>query len=772
MRMKTIRYFALLVASACAIVSMAVPMFGAAAREAGDSVQFNALDYRLQPVAGNERFKERKFGDRLFLTAEGGVLWNGAHNSTVAIGEPGAMGGLSIGDWFTPVHGMRIGINTGSQPSQYGGHPYFIGGTVDYLMNLSSLVRKDNPDRKFEVIGALGLGYQALKYKGTWKQAFGVNMGLQLRYNATPSTFIYVEPRLGVYTDGLDGVSTWKRYDWRASVMLGLGYRMPWGRTRREGVAEFKNQTFADNIIYGISGSMSGIVNKGLFTDLKNRVGFEGTMFIGKWITATSGIRLSGTIGKMGRTDIRRPMLAMIDLDYMWNLNSAFAGYRPGRHFETNISLGGVVAAPGDSDGHTYLGFGAGIQWMWNMTPTLGLYIEPRVRVFNKNFSDYYHTDAGSNIDMLASVSLGLRYQVDASGYRSRQNAGSAYSGYDAARRDYEDSRKFFITVAGGPFSNVTSFDSNSAAFFIGLGKWFTPASAWRLTADYQYHMSGVKYMTLGLGADYMLSLSSLSCGFDPDRIFDVTAIAGLYGGVAQYSRGRNEFAYGLKAGLQGRFRLSRSIDLFIEPQLLSMHLGGYSSRTLTPEFRIMAGLTYKLGGNRRRGQDGAPSAMTRRNFISVEGGPSMFSESLVNGPRKLSGAVDAMIGRWMTPSSGLQLGVSYDFINAQLGERANIGTLHADYLLSFTSLFEYDPERSFDVIGLIGGGFAWSDYRSRKGWSAEGGLKFNWAATSDIDIYLKPIMTVWDKRLFDSASNGHPFIGVGRVMVGMSWRF
>lgn len=163
---------------------------------------------------------------------------------------------------------------------------------------------------------------------------------------------------------------------------------------------------------------------------------------------------------------------------------------------------------------------------------------------------------------------------------------------------------------------------------------------------------------------------------------------------------------------------------------------------------------------------------MTRRNFISVEGGPSMFSESLVNGPRKLSGAVDAMIGRWMTPSSGLQLGVSYDFINAQLGERANIGTLHADYLLSFTSLFEYDPERSFDVIGLIGGGFAWSDYRSRKGWSAEGGLKFNWTATSDIDIYLKPIMTVWDKRLFDSASNGHPFIGVGRVMVGMSWRF
>ena len=122
MRMKTIRYFALRVASACAIASMAVPMFVAAAREAGDSVQFNALDYRLQPVAGNERFKERKFGDRLFLTAEGGVLWNGAHNSTVAIGEPGAMGGLSIGDWFTPVHGMRIGINTGSQPSQYGGH--------------------------------------------------------------------------------------------------------------------------------------------------------------------------------------------------------------------------------------------------------------------------------------------------------------------------------------------------------------------------------------------------------------------------------------------------------------------------------------------------------------------------------------------------------------------------------------------------------------------------------------------------------------------------
>ena len=35
-------------------------------------------------------------------------------------------------------------------------------------------------------------------------------------------------------------------------------------------------------------------------------------------------------------------------------------------------------------------------------------------------------------------------------------------------------------------------------------------------------------------------------------------------------SQKKNEFVYGVRAGVQGRFNVSSGIDLFIEPQLLA----------------------------------------------------------------------------------------------------------------------------------------------------------------------------------------------------------
>lgn len=86
----------------------------------------------------------------------------------------------------------------------------------------------------FELIGVAGGEYQLLYRTGNWSHAGGFRLGMQTRFNFSPLTFFYLEPRIGIYSDGIDGIKTWMRYDWEASLMAGLGYRLLSDPVRRK----------------------------------------------------------------------------------------------------------------------------------------------------------------------------------------------------------------------------------------------------------------------------------------------------------------------------------------------------------------------------------------------------------------------------------------------------------------------------------------------------------------------------------------------------------
>lgn len=73
-------------------------------------------------------------------------------------------------------------------------------------MNITSLLHKDNPVRMFELIGVAGGEYQLLYRTGNWSHAGGFRLGMQTRFNFSPLTFFYLEPRIGIYSDGIDGI--------------------------------------------------------------------------------------------------------------------------------------------------------------------------------------------------------------------------------------------------------------------------------------------------------------------------------------------------------------------------------------------------------------------------------------------------------------------------------------------------------------------------------------------------------------------------------------
>ena len=127
---------------------------------------FNALDHTLQKLLKIEKFEEKKFGDHLFVIPEVGITLMQKPNSMLSPAGVGARGGLLIGDWITPVHGVRIGLN-GGQHNGVSINTNFVGLSADYLMNMSALLRGDNPNRLFEVLGIAGLEYQLIYNTGT-----------------------------------------------------------------------------------------------------------------------------------------------------------------------------------------------------------------------------------------------------------------------------------------------------------------------------------------------------------------------------------------------------------------------------------------------------------------------------------------------------------------------------------------------------------------------------------------------------------------------------
>lgn len=721
---------------------------------------YNALDYRLQKVAPNENFSNKRFGDHLFITVEGAPTFTHRSEGQL-IGRPdlGARGGFSIGDWFTPVHGMKLGINAGAR-KEHGVRKHAFGGvSLDYLMNISALAHKYDPDRMFELIGVAGIEYQR-RFKGpSHGNAFGGHLGLQARFNITRSTFLYIEPRLGLYSDGVNSKSSWQRYDWEGAVMFGLGYRIAPGIKRF--TSRLDNQSSYDNTFYGISAGVNSTIQSGM-TNFKDLIGPVGSLYIGKWASTISGWRLSGTVGSFGKRNNGHPKYAAAEIDYLFNINSAVNGFNPESRFNTNVFIGPVAAVTSRNSSKIRLGAAVGLQGVIDLTRNLQLVIEPKAMLFNRHF-----INNSQRVNVLGSLNIGFQYRL------GRFSDDLVKYDFTGSLEDFMASNKMFMTFSAGLLSHKSTWGKNATGS-IGFGKWFSPLSAWRLTLNGDYFNSKPRYGAATVHADYMFSLTNLFCGYNPDRVFDLIVTGGLHAGAARYKGGFHG-VYGGQGGLQARFNVSENIDIFLEPQLMATKAKGYIY-SLDPNWRMMLGFNYKFGNRKKtdRAKWTSSEDGEKQNYVSVLGGPGLFSESVrTSMVKKVCGGIDVVAGHRFTSVSSVQAGLGYDFIGRRRGTEIGIGTLHADYLLDATQLFDYNPDRKFHLSGLVGVGMGWSNYhKSSIGLAAQVGLQLKWRVTSDLDILVEPRGTFWQPRVCNIPGNTHHFTGAGKLMMGLSYKF
>ena len=719
----------------------------------------NALDFVLQRPEPARTFPAKRFGDHLFLTLEGGPQWMRTSGGLMGIGHGGYRFGATIGDWVTPAHGWRVGFSGGRHWGIDRHRPFFGAVSADYLLNFTSLLKGDSPRRGFEIIGVMGAEFQLL-HRGNNKLwgAAGARIGLQPRFYFTPSTYFYIEPRLGIYTDKLDNVRTWHRYDWNAQLMFGFGYRITDRRFRRYvDNSLWVNELFRNNLFAGVSGSILTLGNN---TDnIRHRLAPQGNVFVGKWFTPSSGVRVQLGAGAVKENKSPRRWNGMLDIDYVFNLNSAVNGYDPDRATDLNILLGvsgAYISGPGKN---FFPGLNASMQGVLNVSRNVGLFVEPQMKVFRRSIM----THPANRMALMPSVSVGVVYRTRAT------------RGYNNAMSVLEDSlfapaRHMFFTFEGGIFQRSRGWNP-SMALSAMVGSWFTPVSAWRVGVDAENYQSRPPFRSVSFTADYMASLSSLSGGFDPERIFDLRAFAGMSAGLAYYNRNMHRLVWGPRIGLQAAFRLSDALDLVVEPQAAIVSAPKYRRR-FNPEWRAMVGLSYKLGN--RHSVDPSSRIIdtdeSSRSYLALSVAPGLFSEGLRG--KNISFAFNAALGGWFSRLSGVQAYFDYDLAKktGRNERRINIATIGLDYMFNITALSTGSPSNKFNFIALLGPGVAWSNDGNGAAAALHAGLQSRWTVAPGWELTLTPSLMGWTDGVMKNAP--HKLIGSASLQLGAAYSF
>ena len=714
-------------------------------------------------------------GDRssYFVSVSGGASMY-VNNEMFREGHIGPIGRFSLGQWFSPISAWRLSF-TGEKIKDNTDRATVYGGVdADYMLNLSTLAAGYNQDRVFTLNGILGAKF-GISATPSRELRFipGVTAGLQGSFRLNPALDLFLEPQASMFLNRFDGI---RNQNLIGNVFLGLNYKMKNDRSgtdSKKGKDRFANNVFSDNMFIAISGGFGGIVSRpGLGLSARQALSAKATLSLGKWFTPVSGLRVNGTGMIIGsafpvvRPDRYNAIIAGID--YMFNLTSAFGGYKEDRLLDLFVAAGPSAFYRGQK---IYPALEAGLQARANVTPNWGIFLEPHLLwAINRNALSALTTYKS----VLPTANIGFSY---------------TFRGYDrAANRvlfDGESGSSYFISVSGGisMYVNNEMFRDGQAGPIgrISLGRWFSPISAWRLSLSGERVRDQKGEFTVhgGLDADYMLNLSTLAAGYNPDRLFSLSGILGAKFGLAATSSKELRFIPGVTAGLQGSFRVNSVLDIFLEPQA-SMYFNRFDGiRDQQVVGNVLLGLNYKL--KNKSESSSAKGDMENPTFVSAAVGTGVWGNTIVsrNGEvkDKLSFNADIALGRWFNSVSGIRLSLGTNTFRTGVwhdSDKMTVLSLRADYLANLTSCFSgYDPDRFFDMIGIIGVGAAFptSAADAKTTYTATVGLQAKFNINRKLSLFVEPRGTFFGDKI-DGKKCYAKFDAAANLLIGTTYSF
>lgn len=755
---------------------------------------YGALQYMLQKRPANEKFESNKFNEHFFFSVGMGPYSLLSGNNVRD--NLGMNAHLFIGRWITPVHGLRLGVNVGYLPSDiYDSKMKMGGGSLDYLLNISSLAYRYNANRRFELIGIAGIGggyskvgdngERSEKYpnlKGGGQYYYGVHLGLQGNIRLSHTLGLFIEPRIGWYNDGLAHVESWRNYQSTGSLLVGLNYMPAAPMGTKIHFDDFDNSSFLNHMFISLSGGISTLKLSGVKNTLKG-IGPQFSAGIGKWFSPSSGLRLSGTAGFSDTPagSVSR-YFKHVDLhaDYLFNVNNILWGYDEDRFFKligiVGVNLAGTKGV--DKSAKYAPGIGVGAQGSFRLNRSVDLFIEPRLNVYQKRYAGGH--GVGGHTDQFGELNLGLTYYT----IDRADRPASRFS-----RNHIADNLFMTSGIGVQMFLNKTNLENLSSLgpqASASLGKWLSPYSGLRVVAAgslfTNYAVPGsvkegrLRHVSVSGGLDYLWNITSTMSGYNPDRIFELIGSAGV--NLAYTSKSEHHLQPGINAGLQGLWHVNDFLGLYIEPQVrlygdkfIEGNLGFIQKDVLVG---VNAGFHYRFVPYSKAANRSVFDKDDKRYFVS--GALGVGSLLVANKDLVKSAGVEAKgsVGKWYTPLSAWRINGTILYKSKASNKLPlHYAGLGMDYMMSLATLAKgYSPDHVIDVVPFVGvtAGLARRNGKFQAVPGVDAGAQFKLRVGSSVYLYAEPKIGI-RTDVYDGIEQGRPD-RVASMVCGLLYRF
>lgn len=724
-------------------------------------VNYNALP-RNEIRERNADFDNNNVFNNIFITTGFGAQQLISKKMLKNLDRIGMKGAIGIGKWFTPTSGVRLtgeGGFFGSYAKRKDRH-IMAALSADYLWNITSAMSGYNPDRKVDLIGSIGLNaaYVSKMKKGIQP---GVNFGLQGLWHFNDFIGVYLEPQVRLYGDDFaPGNAGFAAKDVLGTINAGIQFNM---KAYDKATYNKQMEETDKNMFLSVSAGPSTFFNKHILSNM----GVSSQVAIGKWYSPLSGWRAGVEMGQIKNK--RTVSYADFSLDYMMDLGTLARGYDTDRFF-TLIGLVGVNAGASYAKSSFGIigGVNAGLQGRFRINDQLDLFAEPRLNIYNEGFDQ---DKSNRHFDPVASMHIGFNYYMAPSNdIKQRNTSFNNKSFYN----------NFFITLGLGPQLLLNKGMAKNAGYTggktsIGIGKWFTPTSGARLTAEgggfASYQKRKNWHILTTIAADYLWNISATVAGNDPERKFELIGLAGV--NASYVSEMKSGIQPGVNVGLQGLWHLNDFIGLYVEPQVriyrdkFAPGRTGFASKDMLAA--INAGMQFRMKAYDRVSYNQLMKESDKNMFISVSAGPSaLFNKYFIN---NIGISTQIAVGKWYTPLSGWR-------ISSEIGRLESKKLVHYtdfsfDYLMDLGTLAQgYDAERFFNLIGIAGVN-AGASYSKRKFALIGGvniGLQGKFRVNERLDLFAEPKLNIFNEQFDQSKSNRH-FDPIASLHLGINYK-
>ena len=306
-----------------------------------------------------------------------------------------------------------------------------------------------------------------------------------------------------------------------------------------------------------------------------------------------------------------------------------------------------------------------------------------------------------------------------------------------------------------------------------GLSMNWRFASSHTLRGSFQYGSFARKIdneilKRYGIQADYLLNITSFMKGYNPGRLFEVSALAGVGYQFASFL-GEKEHAADLHLGVQLKLHPTSQVDFYLEPRFSFLTDGIDHSDQLNwhkydMTYGAVVGMTYHLkpwkpfGGIKLLEGD----ELLDNTFVSIAGG-GQFQLSRLTSELGLTKAIGphmaVSVGKWLVPAFGLRFSAfkSADTWHSkildsgeQIFEMSTYTGVRLEGMMNANRLISSLNTSPLFSVNLLAGGEVGSIKKengfnpAKGGYTGfTGGIQLKYRLFEDLSIFMEPRITM-----------------------------